>query len=157
MGLLEPHAGHRGRGRQAGLSAEPKAVTVHSLRQAEAAAKAAAAVGRPARLLSAPGAAAVVGPAWFDALLRLASRASPGAAVEGVFDCGDLPGHALAALRHGLKAIRYDGPGYDGVADIAAQGGAAVLRERPVSLDLAPEMDDPEALYDACVRWLGEP
>jgi hypothetical protein len=157
MGLLESHAGHRGRGRQAGLSTKAKAVTVHSLRQAEAAAKAAAAVGRPIRLLSAAGAAATVGPAWFDALLRFALLAAPGAAVDGVFDCGDLPGHALAALRHGLKTIRYDGPGYEAIADIAAQGGAAVLRERPVSLDLAPEMDDPEVLYDACVGWLGEP
>lgn len=68
-----------------------------------------------------------------------------------------MPGHALAALRYGLKTIRYDGPSVDAIADIARQGGATVLRERPASLDLGrlqPAPDDGHALADICRRWL---
>jgi hypothetical protein len=154
MGLLQSHVGHGGRYRQARLNDPAKAITVHSLRQAKAAAAAAADTGRPVLLLSAPGAAGTVGPAWFDAVLRIASRASPDAEVDGVLDCGDMPGYALSALRHGLKAIRYDGPGFDAISDIAGQLGAAVLRERPDSLDLAGRPEDPAALAEACRNWL---
>ena len=156
MGLLQPHVGHGGRDRQARLNGPTTAITVHSLRQAKAAAAAAADTGRPILLLSAAGAAATAGPAWFEAVLRMASHVFPGAAIEGVLDCGDTAGYALAALRHGLKGIRYDGPGFEAVADIAAQLGATVLRERPRALDLAGEPEDAARLYEACRRWLLE-
>jgi len=85
----------------------------------------------------------------------MAAEAHPGAAIEGVLDCGAMPGHALAALRLGLKTIRYDGPSFEAVSDIAAQSGATVLRGRPRALDLA-EDSDPAALIEACRRWLRE-
>ena len=154
MGLLQPHVGHGGRDRQARLSGQAKAITVHGLRQAKAAAAAAADTGRPVLLLSAAGAAGTVGPAWFEAILRASACAFPGATIGGLLDCGDMPGYALAALRHGLKAIRYDGPGFDAVADIAAQLGATVLRDRPQALDLAGTPEDAAALSEACRRWL---
>lgn len=70
-----------------------------------------------------------------------------------------MPGPALAALRHGLKRIRYHGPSFDAIADIARQYGATVLRERPPALDLAaaPDPDGPQsmaALIDRCSLWL---
>ena len=159
MGLLQPHVRHRGRGREPRLSGEAKAITIHTLRQAQAAAAAAAETGIPVLLLSAYAAAGTVGPAWFDAVLTAAATRYPETAVDGMLDCGGMPGHALAALRHGLRRIRYDGPAFEAVADIAAQSGAAVLRERPAALDLAAETDmgGPEgmaALVDACRRWL---
>lgn len=164
MGLLEPHVGHGGRDRQARLSLAAKAIAVHSLRQAKAATAAAAETGHPVLLLSAPAAAGTVGPAWFDAVVRMAASAFPGAAVEGALDCGDMPGYALAALRHGMRTIRYDGPAFDAIADIAAQCGATVLRDRPHALDLSgiagrrelADPDDAVALTEACRCWLQE-
>ena len=110
-------------------------------------------------MLSAYAAAGTVGPAWFDAVVGTAAAANPEAVIEGALDCGAMPGHALAALRHGLKRIRYDGPAFDAVADIARECGATVLRERPPALDLTaePDPDGPErtaALVDLCSRWL---
>ncbi len=92
-------------------------------------------------------------------MVGAAAAAFPDATIEGALDCGAMPGHALAALRHGLKRIRYEGPSFDAVADIARQYGATVLRERPPALDLAaePDPDGPEgmaALIGLCVRWL---
>jgi hypothetical protein len=106
-------------------------------------------------LLSAPSAAGAAGPAWFQAVLRLAADAYPGAAIEGLLDCGATPGHALAALRQGLKTVRYDGPSFEAVSDIAAQCGATVMRRRPRALELAGDSDT-AALVDACRRWLRE-
>jgi hypothetical protein len=113
--------------------------------------------GVPVFLLSAPSAAASVGPAWFTALAALATADKPDAPIDPVLDCGSMPGYALAALRHGLKTIRYDGGSFDAVAEIAAQCGATVLRDRPPSLDLgdlAAGCDDEAAFADACRRWL---
>ncbi len=129
------------------------------MRQAKAAAAAAAQTGSPVLLLSAQAAAASVGPAWFEAVVAAAKAAAPDAAIDGMLDCGTMPGHALAALRHGLKRIRYDGPSFDAIADIARQCGATVLRERPPALALAAAPDEagPEQmalLVERCSRWL---
>jgi len=81
----------------------------------------------------------------------------PDAPVNPVLDCGSMPGYALAALRHGVKTIRYDGASFDAIVEIAAQHGATVLRDRPPSLDLgdlAAGRDDEAAFADACRRWL---
>ena len=155
MGLLQPDVGYRGGDWEAGLSGAAKAITVHSLIQAKAAAAAAAEIGCPVLLLSAPAAAGAAGPAWFQAVLRMAADAYPGAAIEGVLDCGAMPGHALAALRQGLKTVRYDGSSFEAVSDIAAQYGATVIRGRPRALDLAGDSNT-AALVEACRRWLRE-
>jgi len=159
VGLLQPHVRHRGRHREARLSGDAKAITIHTLRQAKAAAAAAAHAGTPVLLLSAYGAAGSVGPAWFAAVIDTAKAAYPEASLEGLLDCAGTPGYALAALRQGLKRIRYDGPAFDAIADIAAQGAATVWRERPPALDLGAVADDdgPEAmaaLIASCSRWL---
>ena len=77
-------------------------------------------------------------------------------AVTAVFDCGDDPGLALGALRHGLKVIRIKAPAETRVkiADIAAQTGARLEQEN-VETD-APVLDllesaDPKARVRA---WL---
>jgi hypothetical protein len=113
--------------------------------------------GIPVFLLSAPSAAASVGPAWFAAVVSTAIADCPDARVEPLLDCGSMPGYALAALRHGVKAIRYGGASFDAIVAIAAQRGAIVLRDRPPTLDLgdlAAGREDEAALADACHRWL---
>ena len=156
MGLLQPDVGHGGRGRKSRLSGVRKAITVHSLRHAHAAASAAVAARVPILLLSAPSAAASAGPGWFSALARSASASRPDADIQPVLDCGDMPGYALAALRHGLKTIRYDGAAIGEIEDIARQLDATVLRQRPPALDLGdgkvPEEDG--CLLEACRKWL---
>ena len=154
MGLLEPDVGHGSRRRIARLTTPPDAFTVHNLRQARAALAAAAATHRKVTVLSAPFASAAAGPAWFTAVVEQARRAHPDAQCTAVLDCGDLPGGALAALRHGLTAIRYDGPQRRKIQEIAAQSGATVLRKRPRSLDLMTLTGDDDAIADFCRRWL---
>ena len=113
--------------------------------------------GIPVTLLSAPSAVASVGPAWFAAVVKSAAAAFSDAPIDPVLDCGSMPGYALAALRHGLKTICYDGATYDTIAEMAAQRGASVLRQRPLSLDLASVAagrEDDAAYVDACRRWL---
>jgi DNA-binding NarL/FixJ family response regulator len=112
------------------------AVTVHALRQAEAAL--AAAGPRGVLLLSARGAAAFAGPGWFLALAQEAARRHPDVPCDVVLDCADAAGTALAALRAGARRIILDGtsPAFPAVAAAAAEAGAEVLPVRPPSLDL---------------------
>jgi len=154
VGFLESDVRHGGCRRIAGLTTPPNAITIHNLRQARAALAAAAATQRPVTVLSAPVASAAAGPAWFTAVVEQASISYPDAQFRAVLDCGALPGGALAALRHGLKAIRYDGPQWRKIQDIAAQSGAIVLKRRPQSLDLMTLSGDDDAIIDACREWL---
>jgi hypothetical protein len=156
MGFLQPHVGHgRGDG-ETRLKGAGKAVTVISLVQAEAALAAAAAENAPVTLLSAPDAAANVGPGWFDAVVTLARNAYPNAQATAVLDCGDAPGHALAALRHGFKIVRYAGRNQAEIEEIARRFGARVLAERPPALDLEAIATVGDDLETACRKWLGE-
>ncbi len=104
---------------------QPRAVTIHSAPQARAAVEAAGAYG--VLLLSAPGAAGFLGPAWFA---QIVGGHSPAA-----LDCGADAGHALAALRYGLKLIILAEPQPD-LLSSAAEVGARVMPERPPSLEL---------------------
>ncbi|MFQ5955791.1 MAG: hypothetical protein ACE5JZ_12070 [Kiloniellales bacterium] len=130
-------------------------VVVHSLDHARAALRAAEAHGVAVTLLSGPGAAGYAGPAWFRELIAAATAEHPQARVKAVLDCGDAAGHAMAALRAGLKAIRFQGdPAVaDRIAELAQGYGAVVEPSRGAALDLA-ETVDPEA---ACHAWLGGP
>ncbi|MDP7392532.1 MAG: hypothetical protein QGH07_11920 [Alphaproteobacteria bacterium] len=92
-------------------------------------------MGKPLFLLSAAGAAAYMGPAWFLALIRQTQERFPEADIQGALDCEAYAGYALAALRQGVKTIIYNGPAFDAIADIASQIGAFVLQARPESLD----------------------
>ena len=141
-------------------------IIVHGLKDAQAAVAAAADLGVPVTLRSAPGAARTLGAAVFREMIQEAQRPHPGVAVTAVFDCGDDPGLALGALRHGLKVIRVSVSGevLERISDIAAQsgarleedgqdsGGGASAAGEPV-LDLL-DADDPEA---AVRSWLTEP
>ncbi|WP_244458747.1 hypothetical protein [Roseomonas fluvialis] len=112
----------------------PPAVTVHGLAGARAAL--AAAGPRGVLLLSAPGAGAFAGAAWFLGVVAAAAR--PGVPHQGAIDCADAPGAALAALRAGARLVVLQGgcPSFAAVAAAAAGCGARLLPERPPSLDL---------------------
>ena len=130
-----------------------RAVTVHSLDHARAALAAAAALGRPVTLVSAPGAAGYAGVAWFRKVVALAAKDQPGVTVSAVLDCADKPGLVLAALRQGLGRVCFTGSRAAAAklsAIATAQGAEIVARPRR-ALDLRG-VADPEA---ACRTWLG--
>jgi hypothetical protein len=116
----------------------PPAVVVHGL--AEAAAALALAGPGGVALLSAPGAAGSLGPAWFLALVAraVAVAAQPGVPHLAILDCADAPGQALAALRTGLAwlVLAPSCPGFAAVAAAAVEVGATILPARPPALDL---------------------
>jgi hypothetical protein len=130
-----------------GLSS--KEIVVHSLDQARAALAAARSLNQAVTLASAPDAALQTGPAWFKTLIDQAAETCPGVAVTAILDCGDQPGAVLAALRLGLKHIRFDGPP-EVCAKLTEMG--AILAEPPDSvLDLLA-IREPES---ACRTFLG--
>ena len=128
------------------------AVIVHSLDHARAALAAADGLGAAVTLRSAPGAAAYLGASVFRDMMAEAALAFPDVPHIAVLDCGNDPGLALNALRHGIKALRLDAP-WDvrrRVADIAAQTGAVLDEDLGPTLDLLA-VANPEA---ACHAWL---
>lgn len=129
-----------------------QAIIVHSLEHARAALGAAAELGLPVTLASAPGAADTVGPAWFQEVVRLARTASPEVEAGAILDCGDQAGHVLAALRMGFGAVRFTGGKAVAakLAAIAGELGAELVTGRLRALDLRGEAD-PAA---ACRAWL---
>ena len=132
----------------------PPAIVIHGLAHAAAALAAAAELGVPVTLISAPSAAGYAGPAWFRSVVEQARAAHPEVAVTAVLDCGDMPGYALAALRDGVAAIRFSGDTAEKIADIAAQYGARVIAARPEALDLAPIERKGWDMVRACREWL---
>ena len=133
--------------------AAPCAVIVHELAQARAALAAASALGVPVTLRSAPGAAAYAGAAWFQEMTAMAVAEFPAVDATVALDCGRDPGYALAALRQGLKCVRFDGPAKTAakIDAIAGQLGAEIDPDGAPALDLL-DLDDPIA---ACREWLG--
>lgn len=140
----------RGMGKRSETSG--RVVIVHSLEHARAAVAAAAALGVPVTLLSAPGAAAYAGAGWFLKVVARALGEHPQVRAAAVLDCGGAPGHALGALRQGLRAIRFTGPPATTarIAAIARQYGAVLYKGSGPALDLLTE-PDPQA---ACRKWL---
>jgi hypothetical protein len=144
MGLLQPH-GRRGRRlRQAGLNTAERFIVIHSPAHARAAFAAAASLAVPVTLASAPGAGVYAGPGWFKKTIEIASSDYPAVEFTSVLDCGDEAGMVLAALRHGVLRVRFDGP--DAVAarlaDIAGQCGAVIERGAlEPALDLLGQAD----------------
>ena len=91
-----------------------------------------------------PAAGGYAGAAWFKALLAAAQAAHPGVGITGVLDCGDEPGTVLAALRAGLRHLRFTGPEETRarLAAIAEQLDATVEGDEPVeALDLLDRRD----------------
>ncbi len=153
MGLLQPHGRRGGRLRQARLSTPERFIVIHSPGHARAALAAAASLALPVTLASAPAAGIYAGPGWFKAVVEMAHGDVPAARFSAVLDCGGEPGVVLAALRRGLKRVRFDGSDAvaERLADIAAQCGAVIER---MALEPALDLlgcDDPEA---ACRAFL---
>lgn len=130
-----------------------RAVAVHSLAHARAAVAAAAELGVPVTLISAPGAAAYTGAPWFREVVAAARAEHPEAAVDCILDCGTRAGDVMAALRAGVPAVIFTGRKDVAarLAAIAEARGARLVTRRPRALDLLDE-GEPEA---ACRAWLG--
>jgi acyl-CoA reductase-like NAD-dependent aldehyde dehydrogenase len=125
-------------------------IIVHSLAHAEAALAAAAALGVPVMLASAPAAAGYAGPLWFKALIDEAKRAHPAADVAALLDCGEEPGMVLGALRAGIRHIRFTGGDAmrRRLAEIAAQLDATIEGgDAPPALDLRDARDPAGACH----------
>jgi hypothetical protein len=128
-------------------------VIVHGYDHAIAALEAAAAAGVPACLLSARGAAAYGGPAWFRDLVEQACAAVPAANATSLLDCAGRAGDALAAIRARVPAIAVDLPADTAarIADMAAQAGVRIaVWDDAGALDLADHADPRRAL----AKWL---
>jgi hypothetical protein len=133
-------------------------VIIHSLIDARAAVTAAAELGVPLTLASAPGAAGYAGVAWFGELIATACAEHPDVVVTAVLDCGDAPGRVMEAVRwcavpsRPRLVLRFIGD--DALAgplqDIADAAGLRLIRDLPPALDLAGAAD-PAA---ACHGWL---
>jgi fructose/tagatose bisphosphate aldolase len=106
-------------------------IIVHSLADARAAVAAAAELGLPVTLMSAPGAGAYAGALWWKALVAAAAADHPAAQVASILDCGEEAGSVLAAFRAGLKHVRFTGPdaAREKLAALAEARGAILERE----------------------------
>ncbi len=124
-----------------------KRIIVHSLAHARAALAAARAAGVPVTLVSAAAAGGYAGPLWFKSLLEAARADFPEIEIAAVLDCAGVAGTTLAALRHGIKRVRFTGTeaACAPLREIAEQLGAEIeTGEAPDALDLLNERD-PEA------------
>jgi hypothetical protein len=138
---------------------EAPIIVVHSLDHAVGALAAAARVGRPVVLASAPDAGGYVGPGWFAALMREARETVPEARFAALLDCGDSAGAALAAVREEVEGIVFTGGGDVAcrLADIAQQHGVRLETERPpAGLDLGDVLfASREEVERRCAEFLG--
>ena len=130
----------------------PKAIIIHSLDQGRLAAGHAAALEVPVLLASAPAGAAYLGPLWLEEVLQRLQSEFPRATLSALLDCGDAPGPVLAALRAGVKVVRFTGKRAltRKLQSIAEQQGARIVTGRLRALDLALESDPDQA----CRAWL---
>ena len=131
-----------------------RAIRIHGLDDALAALEAAEALGCPALLVSAPGAAGSVGALWFREVVAAARARYPGVAVTALLDCADQPGDALGALRAGIADIGLDASAETlaRMRDIATALGGRVHGHLPACLDLRGRRDP----VRACHEWLAE-
>ena len=131
------------------------AIIIHDIAHAEAALTAARELGVDVTLISPPSAATYMGATVFRDIVAGAAEKVPGVQYRAVLDCGDEPGLALGALRHGIRGVRISNGQLlsEKLADIADQRGAFVYTENADELDLMG-MSDPVA---ACRTWLTPP
>ncbi len=127
-------------------------IIVRSLAEARTAVTVAAEFGVPVTLASAPEAAGYLGALWFRELVSMVAAERPEAEVSAVLDCGDQPGHVLAALRQGLKRVRFTGAKSTArtLSALAVQYDAEIITGTLRAHDLVRQAE-PEA---ACRRWL---
>ena len=129
-----------------------RAVRVHGIDDARIACEAARIAGVPIALWSPPSGAAQMGPLWFQQMIALIGEEFPDVPVEAVLDCGDAPGHALAALRQGVPLIALTArPAIRRKIEAIATAGGARLVRRPARIfELASPSGDDAALK----KWL---
>jgi hypothetical protein len=135
-----------------------RSIIIHSLEDARAALQAASELGTRLVLRSAPGAGSYGGVAWFERLVAAALAEFPAVEASAVLDCGDAPGHVLAAIRWTSQPGRVrlilgftgDPETASRLVDIAGQSGLQLIRDVEPGLDLR-DARDPLA---ACRDWL---
>ncbi len=114
-----------------------RAVIIHGLADA----RAARAARQPVTLLSAPGAGLYAGCLWWRSIVDFARSDTfvPDNAIMDILDCADGSGQAMAALRAGVRnlVLWREAPGWNAVAEMAAEQGGCVLATAPASLDMA--------------------
>ena len=114
-----------------------RAVMIHGLADA----RAALAECQPVTLLSAPGAGLYAGCLWWRGIADFVRRetSAPDNAIMDILDCADGSGQAMAALRAGVRnlVLWHEAPGWNAVAEIAAEQGGCLLATAPASLDMA--------------------
>ena len=132
-----------------------RAILVHGLGDALAAAAAADALGVELVLVSAEAAGGYAGAGWWRAITERVRRAYPDLVLTAVLDCGDNPGWTLAAIRAGIADIAVSGdPSVtEKLSSIAEQTGARIWINRPEKLDLRGRRD----ATVACREWLRVP
>ncbi len=137
-------------GRQRPAKRKPRAVLVRGIEDARAWCDAARSAGAAVELWSIRDGASAMGPLWFGEMIAIVKAEYPDVEISAVLDCGDAPGHALAALRQGIDAIAYGGSAATRrkIAAIAEQSGA-VLAGRPTRI-----LDRRDA--DSAAEELGE-
>ncbi|MDO8608631.1 MAG: hypothetical protein Q7R40_19030 [Phaeospirillum sp.] len=103
---------------------------VHSLTEARAVL---AATAGAVTLESPAAAAGYQGIGWWRALVAALADEFSDREIVAVLDCGTAPGHALEALRAGVKAVRLDAPAETlaAVKEIAAALGGEVSQKKP--------------------------
>ena len=131
------------------------AIIINNLEHAEAALSAAVELDIDVILISPPGASATIGATVFRDIVTKAAQNYPQARYKSILDCGDEPGMAMGAFRHGIKGVRIsNGPELSKkLEDIAKQRGGFVYTSPGDELDLH-NMSDPAA---ACRTWLTKP
>ncbi|HYM02325.1 MAG TPA: hypothetical protein VET85_05215 [Stellaceae bacterium] len=128
-------------------------IIVHSLDHALAAVAAAAALDAPVTLMSARAAGGYAGPLWFKALIEAAQSRHPAVGIVAILDCDNEPGTVLAAVRAGLRHVRFRGSEEmrERLSALAAATGCTVEGDQEMRvLDLLASRD-PEA---DCRRFL---
>jgi hypothetical protein len=135
-----------------------RSIIIHSLEDARTALQAAAELATEVALHSGPGAAGYGGVAWFERLVAAALAEFPAARASAVLDCGEAPGHVLAAIRWAGQpgriglVLRFTGDEETAgrLADMAGQAGLQLVRDSAPGLDLRGARDP----LAACRDWL---
>lgn len=127
-------------------------VIVRGIDDARLVCRAAQAGNVPVALWSPPFGAAQMGPLWFQRIGVLIAEEFPELAVDMVLDCGDSPGHAMAALRQGIDAIALTArPAVRRKIEALGKRVGTRLVRRPTRIfDPAAIGNDPDSLH----RWL---
>jgi hypothetical protein len=129
-------------------------VIIYSLEHGRAALAAAAALAVPVALRSPDGAALSWGAPLFRDMVATAAAAFPTADVRAVLDCGDAPGVAANAFRHGITAVRLQARPevLAKIAGIAGQrDGEVVPWTSPAPILDLRDVDDAPGV---CRQWL---